>query len=65
MAPSEYAKAALYKDLGVFSEPLDKRRRRWKRKRAQQPMAFERELYDEEPEQGEIDTGRGHSARMS
>jgi hypothetical protein len=34
MKPSEYAKALLYKDLGVFSEPLDQRRRSWKQKQA-------------------------------
>ncbi len=32
MKPSQYAKAVLYRDLGVFSEPLDRRRRTWKRK---------------------------------
>jgi hypothetical protein len=36
MTPSEYAKAALYKDLGVFTEPLDRRRRRWKQKKRQE-----------------------------
>ncbi|MBT0160404.1 hypothetical protein G4O51_10520 [Candidatus Bathyarchaeota archaeon A05DMB-2] len=44
MTPSEYAKAALYKDLGVFSEPLDRRRRHWKRKkRAEDDYTFEEE----------------------
>ena len=32
MKPSQYAKAVLYRDLGVFNEPLDRRRRTWKRK---------------------------------
>lgn len=32
MKPAEYAKAVLYRDLGVFDEPLDKRRRRYKEK---------------------------------
>jgi len=27
LKPSEYAKALLYKDLGIFNEPLDQRRR--------------------------------------
>lgn len=36
MTPSEYAKAVLYKDLGVFTEPLDRRRRRWKQKKRQE-----------------------------
>jgi hypothetical protein len=26
---SEYTKAVLYRDLGIFSEPLDQRRRNW------------------------------------
>jgi len=29
--PSQYVKALLYKDLGIFNEPLDQRRRSWKR----------------------------------
>jgi len=33
MKPSEYAKAVLYKDLGVFNEPLDQRRRTWKQRK--------------------------------
>ena len=33
--PTEYAKALLYKDLGVFNEPLDRRRRSWKKKKQQ------------------------------
>jgi len=32
MKPTEYAKAILYKDLGIFDEPLDQRRRIWKQK---------------------------------
>ena len=32
MKPAEYAKAVLYKDLNVFSEPLDQRRRSWRKK---------------------------------
>lgn len=31
MKPTEYAKAVLYRDLGVFNEPLDQRRRSWRR----------------------------------
>ena len=27
---SEYVKALLYKDLGIYNEPLDQRRRTWK-----------------------------------
>jgi hypothetical protein len=32
MKPTEYAKAVLYKDLGVFNEALDQRRKSWKQK---------------------------------
>ena len=32
LRPSEYAKAVLYKDLGIFNEPLDQRRRTWRQK---------------------------------
>jgi hypothetical protein len=35
LKPTEYAKALLYKDLGVFDEPLDKRRHAWKQKERQ------------------------------
>jgi len=31
MKPSQYAKALLYKDLGLFNIPLDRRTRNWKR----------------------------------
>ncbi|MEM2104997.1 MAG: hypothetical protein QXV21_00785 [Candidatus Bathyarchaeia archaeon] len=36
MKPSEYAKAVLYRDLGVFNEALDQRKRSWRQKRQQQ-----------------------------
>jgi len=35
MKPTEYAKAILYKDLGIFDEPLDQRRRTWRQKKQQ------------------------------
>jgi hypothetical protein len=35
LKPSEYAKAVLYRDLGIFDEPLDQRRRTWKQKKKQ------------------------------
>ena len=35
MKPTEYAKAILYKDLGIFDEPLDQRRRSWRQKKKQ------------------------------
>lgn len=46
MKPSEYAKAVLYRDLGVFNEPLDKRRRSWKKKSLKEQF----DLPDEEAE---------------
>jgi hypothetical protein len=33
MKPAEYAKALLYRELGVFNEPLDQRRRSWRKKK--------------------------------
>ena len=33
MEPSQYVKAMLYKDLGLFREPMDHRRRRWRKRR--------------------------------
>ena len=33
MKPSEYVKAVLYRDLGIFNEPLDQRRRAWKQRK--------------------------------
>ena len=35
LKPTEYAKSLLYKDLGIFDEPLDKRRHAWKQKERQ------------------------------
>jgi hypothetical protein len=47
MKPTEYAKAVLYRDLGVFNEPLDQRKRSWRKKKQQ--------LEDE----GELEAFRG------
>ena len=33
MKPGQYAKALLYKDLGVFNEPLDRRKHSWRQKK--------------------------------
>ena len=44
MRPAEYAKAVLYKDLNIFSEPLDQRRRSW-RKRQQAETEENGELF--------------------
>lgn len=41
MNPSHYAKAVLYRDIGVFTEPLDQRQKSWRRKK-------KKELEDEE-----------------
>jgi len=43
MTPGEYTKAVLYRDLGVFEEPLDQRRRAWKHKKKQQLVEEEEE----------------------
>jgi hypothetical protein len=40
MKPCEYVKAVLYRDLAIFDEPLDQRRRAWKQRK--------RRLQDEE-----------------
>jgi len=42
MKPQQYIKALLYKDLGVFNEPLDRRKRR----RRQGPHTEEWELHE-------------------
>jgi predicted nucleotidyltransferase len=44
MKPSQYAKAVLYRDLGVFNEPLDRRRRTWKRKERSQQLEEEEDF---------------------
>ncbi len=45
MKPTEYAKAIIYKDLGVFDEPLDQRRRSWRQhKRKKQQHEDEEQL---------------------
>jgi hypothetical protein len=48
MKPSEYAKAILYRDIGVFNEALDQRKRSWRQKRQQdeeeEAFGFEEEL---------------------
>ncbi|MDI6904500.1 MAG: hypothetical protein QMD13_03265 [Candidatus Bathyarchaeia archaeon] len=51
MTPGEYAKAVLYRDLGVFDEPLDRRRRSWRR----QKKRLEQELEEGEEEPLEIE----------
>jgi len=49
MTPGEYTKAILYRDLGVFEEPLDQRRRSWKQHKKKQ------QLEEEEEQQLEIE----------
>lgn len=41
MSPGEYAKAVLYRDLGVFNEPLDQRKRSWRQKQKEKEEAEE------------------------
>jgi hypothetical protein len=36
MSPGEYAKAVLYRDLGVFNEPLDQRKRSYRQRKARE-----------------------------
>lgn len=57
MKPTEYAKAVLYKDLGVFNEPLDQRRRTWKGKKRQDledDKLFAEELQSESNDESEV-----------
>ena len=46
LTPAQYAKACLYRDLGCFLEPLDRRKTRHKRRRRVRTW----ELADEEVE---------------
>ena len=50
MKPSEYAKAVLYRDLGVFNESLDQRKRSWRQKKKQQ-LQEEKFDFDSETEE--------------
>jgi hypothetical protein len=34
LRPSHYVKALLYKDLGLFDEPIDQRRRSWRKRQS-------------------------------
>jgi hypothetical protein len=43
MEPSQFAKALIYKELGIFGEPLDQRRRAWKRKKRELDWEFSKE----------------------
>jgi hypothetical protein len=45
MKPCEYVKAALYRDLAIFDEPLDRRRSTWKK---QKKCQLEDEEFGEE-----------------
>lgn len=42
MKPATYVKALIYKDLGIFNEPLDRRKRRRRRK----PVMEDWELHE-------------------
>jgi hypothetical protein len=50
MKPSEYAKAVLYRDIGVFNEALDQRKRSWRQKRQQEEAEELEDLEGEEKE---------------
>ena len=43
MTPGEYTKAVLYRDLGVWEEPLDQRRRAWKQHKKKQHLEEQEE----------------------
>lgn len=43
MKPTEYVKAVLYQQLGIFNEPLDRRKRSYKQKKRLQQQAEEEE----------------------
>ncbi|MEM2105502.1 MAG: hypothetical protein QXV21_03415 [Candidatus Bathyarchaeia archaeon] len=46
MKPTEYAKAVLYQHLGVFNEPLDQRRRTWRKKKQESKFDEEKAFRD-------------------
>jgi len=46
LTPAQYAKAVLYKDLGLFQEPIDRRKTRPKRRGG--VLTWEREREEEE-----------------
>jgi len=63
MKPTKYAKAVLYRDLGVFNEPLDQRRGTWKQKKPSKKFdlpeeeadGFEEEIPErEQPEEEDL-----------
>jgi hypothetical protein len=59
MKPSEYAKAVLYRDLGVFNESLDQRKRSWRQKKKQpQQEEFDFDSETEEDSKLELLHGR-------
>ena len=53
MTPGEYTKAVLYRDLGVWEEPLDRRRRAWKQHKKKQ------QFEEEEDQELEIEKYEG------
>ena len=60
MKPSEYAKAVLYRDIGVFNEPLDQRRRTCKqqKRRLQEEEDDDEKLSSEDAEDEKSFHGR-------
>jgi dTDP-4-amino-4,6-dideoxygalactose transaminase len=66
MKPSEYAKAVLYRDLGVFNESLDQRKRSWRqKKKLQQEEEFDFDSETEEDSELEPMHGRHSTSRTS
>ena len=67
MKPSEYAKAVLYRDLGVFNESLDQRKRSWRQKKKQQLQEEEFDFDSETEEDSELKPlhGRHSTSRTS
>lgn len=61
MKPAEYAKAVLYRDLGVFDEPLDRRKKSWQKRKKRQ---LQEDLFDEEQDEEELMTPGRHTTRL-
>jgi hypothetical protein len=47
LKPCEYVKSLLYKDLQVFNEPLDQRRRSWKQQKKKRQQEEDEEFFEE------------------
>lgn len=47
MKPSTYVKAVIYKDLGIFNEPLDRRKSRHRREHNQEDWELHEQFSEE------------------